>query len=203
MKERALIDWLLRHGNPGSEQFLEQLDSLVVVWKCSCGCPTVDFKRGEAGAYEAKHIIANYLATVDGEDVGIMLFQRGGHLVHLRFTLRLVATRVLVFLRSNPFIRTKSWLNAKGSEPPELTTLRENITPTLIGPLTGFCGQCPDFNSSVSALDCLAAESPFLRGEGVQVTLYKKYPTKKTPPIKYAATSPQNTLGCFSRRPSH
>ncbi len=33
--------------------------------------------------HEAKHIIADYLATVDGEDVGIMLFQRGGRLSSL------------------------------------------------------------------------------------------------------------------------
>jgi hypothetical protein len=84
VKERALIDWLLRHGNPGSDQFLEQLDSLVVVWKCSCGCPTVNFAReGKPVPQEAEHILADYLATVDGEDVGIILFQRGGHLSSL------------------------------------------------------------------------------------------------------------------------
>ncbi len=84
LKERALIDWLLRHGNPGSEQFLEQLDSLVVVWKCSCGCPTVNFARdGYPALHEAEHILADYLATVDGEDVGVILFQRGGRLSSL------------------------------------------------------------------------------------------------------------------------
>jgi hypothetical protein len=84
VKERALIDWLLRHGNPGSEQFLEQLDSLVVVWKCSCGCPTVNFARDEKPVpHEAEHILADYLAIVDGEDVGIILFQSGGRLSSL------------------------------------------------------------------------------------------------------------------------
>ncbi|HUO16433.1 MAG TPA: hypothetical protein VMX38_15715 [Verrucomicrobiae bacterium] len=84
VKERALIEWLLRHGNPSSEQFLEQLDSLVVVWKCSCGCPTVNFAReGKSAPHEAEHILADYLATVDGEDVGIILFQRGGRLSSL------------------------------------------------------------------------------------------------------------------------
>lgn len=84
VKERALIDWLLRHGNPGSDQFLEQLDSLTVVWKCSCGCPTVNFAReGKPVPLEAKHILADYLATVDGEGVGIILFQRGGRLSSL------------------------------------------------------------------------------------------------------------------------
>jgi len=83
-KERALIDWLLRHGNPGSQQFLEQVDSLVVVWKCSCGCPTVNFAaKGKPVPQEAEHILADYLAAVDGEDVGIILFQRGGRLSSL------------------------------------------------------------------------------------------------------------------------
>jgi hypothetical protein len=84
VKERALIDWLLRHGNPGSELFLEQLDSLVVVWKCSCGCPTVNFAReGKPAPHEAEHILADYLATMDGEEFGIILFQRGGRLSSL------------------------------------------------------------------------------------------------------------------------
>jgi hypothetical protein len=83
-KERALIDWLLRHGNSGSEQFLEQLDSLVVVWKCSCGCPTVNFAReGRPVPQESEHILADYLATMDGEDFGIILFQREGRLSSL------------------------------------------------------------------------------------------------------------------------
>ena len=83
VKERALIAWLLRHGNPGSEKFIEQLDSLVVVWKCSCGCPTVNFQReGELVPHD-EHILADYLATVDGEDVGVILFQRGGRLSSL------------------------------------------------------------------------------------------------------------------------
>ena len=84
VKERSLIDWLLRHGNPSSKQFLEQLDSLVVVWKCSCGCPTVNFAReGKPVPHEAEHILADYLATVDGEDVGIILFQKEGRLSSL------------------------------------------------------------------------------------------------------------------------
>jgi hypothetical protein len=84
-KERSLIQWLLRHGNPGSEQFLIQVDSLVVVSKCSCGCPTVYFaQEGESMAQQdAEHILADYLAMVNGEDVGLILFQRGGRLSSL------------------------------------------------------------------------------------------------------------------------
>jgi hypothetical protein len=82
--ERSLIEWLLRHGNPGSEQFLKQIESLVVVSKCSCGCPTVYFaQEGEPVAQDAEHILADFLATVNGEDVGVILFQRGGRLSSL------------------------------------------------------------------------------------------------------------------------
>jgi hypothetical protein len=82
--ERCLIEWLLRHGNPGSDQFLRQVDALVAVSKCSCGCPTVYFAQ-ESGpvVQDAERILADYLATVNGEDVEVILFQRGGRLSSL------------------------------------------------------------------------------------------------------------------------
>lgn len=83
-KERSLVEWLLRHGKPGSKQFLKQVDALVVVSKCSCGCPTVYFaQEGESIAQNAAHVLADYLATVDGQEVGVILFQRGGRLSSL------------------------------------------------------------------------------------------------------------------------
>jgi len=117
-KERALIDWLLRHGHPGSGQFLEQLDSLVVVWKCSCGCPTVNFAReGKPAPQEAEHILeendADVLSIHSGQIIGK---EEEVVSARLRFTLKLVPTSLVVFLRSKPFIHTKSWLNAKESE---------------------------------------------------------------------------------------
>jgi hypothetical protein len=54
--ERCLVEWLLQHGNPGSDQFLKQVESLVVVSKCSCGCPTVNFaQEGDPVAQDAEH----------------------------------------------------------------------------------------------------------------------------------------------------
>jgi hypothetical protein len=83
-QEGLLIKWLLKHGVPGSEEFISQLDSLTVIWKCRCGCPTVNFAlRGESVRSENKHILADYLATVDGQDVGVILFQREGRLSSL------------------------------------------------------------------------------------------------------------------------
>jgi hypothetical protein len=83
-EERILIEWLLRHGKAGSDRFLKQVDSLRVVTRCLCGCPTVNFSQeGEPVAQESEHILADYLATVNGEDVGVILFQRGGRLSSL------------------------------------------------------------------------------------------------------------------------
>lgn len=83
-KERSLVEWLLRHGNTGAEQFLKQVDSLRVVSKCSCGCPTVYFApEGAQVAQTAERILADFLAKVDGQDAGIILFQREGRLSSL------------------------------------------------------------------------------------------------------------------------
>jgi hypothetical protein len=83
-QEGQLIKWLLEHGAPGSNQFISQVDSLIVSSKCGCGCPTVNFVRqGECVESDNKHILADYLATVDGRDVGVILFQRQGRLSSL------------------------------------------------------------------------------------------------------------------------
>jgi hypothetical protein len=81
--EHDLIKWLLEHGEPGSERFLAQVDSLTVVFKCACGCPTVYFALEGEPVSQAEHILSDYLATVDGQDFGIILFQRGGRLSSL------------------------------------------------------------------------------------------------------------------------
>jgi len=83
-REGQLIKWLLEHGAPGSDQFISQVDSLIVISKCGCGCPTVNFARqGKSVESDNKHILADYLATVDGRDVGVILFQREGRLSSL------------------------------------------------------------------------------------------------------------------------
>lgn len=115
-KERSLVEWLLRHGKPGAEQFLKQLESLVVVSKCSCGCPTVFFaQEGEAVAQGAEHILADYLAAVNGEDIGVILFQREGRLSHWKFTRKQALTSHLAFPRWTRSIRMKSFLNDRRS----------------------------------------------------------------------------------------
>lgn len=83
-QERDLIEWLLHHGVPGLDRFIEQVEALTVIWNCSCGCPTINFDvSSRSTEAEREVILADYLATVDGKDVGIILFQRGGRLSSL------------------------------------------------------------------------------------------------------------------------
>jgi hypothetical protein len=83
-KERDLIEWLLRHGNPGSDEWLSQLDTLTVTWRCSCGCPTIYFDlRATPVGCEPEIILADFLATVEGDAVGVILFRTGGRLSSL------------------------------------------------------------------------------------------------------------------------
>ena len=85
--ERDLIQWLLDHpeeGNPDIPQLKTQIDSLTVVSKCTFGCPTVDFAlEGIPIPKKGAHVIRDYLATVDGEGVGIILFENDGRLSSL------------------------------------------------------------------------------------------------------------------------
>jgi hypothetical protein len=83
-QEGQLLKWLLEHGAPGADQFISQVDSLTVISKCRCGCPTVNFAlHGKSVLSENKHILADYLAEVEGQDVGVILFQRDGRLSSL------------------------------------------------------------------------------------------------------------------------
>lgn len=79
--ERELTRWLLEHGTPGAEKLLPQIDRLTVIGKCTCGCPTVDFALdGEPVPHKDDRVISEYLADVDGEHVGVMLFGNNGRI---------------------------------------------------------------------------------------------------------------------------
>ena len=75
-EEGALIRWLLDHGEEGITNFISQIDTLTVTSGCTCGCPTIDFSLEETNATSrtSSRIISDYLAIVDGQYVGVMLF---------------------------------------------------------------------------------------------------------------------------------
>lgn len=76
-EEAVLIRWLLEHGDDQTRQFIPQVNSLAVVSKCTCGCPTVDFQTSNRS--EAR-LICDVLGEVDGQRVGVLLFQAEGEL---------------------------------------------------------------------------------------------------------------------------
>ena len=94
-KERSLVEWLLRHGKPGAEQFLKQSESLVgrlqMLLRVSNGVCFA--QEGEAVAQGAEHILADYLAMVNGQkDVGAISFKEKAVSVHWKFTRKLART---------------------------------------------------------------------------------------------------------------
>jgi hypothetical protein len=82
--EASLIHWLLKHGEKDAERFLPQIVDLTVTSRCTCGCPTIYFDLGnEITSRKGERIISDYLATVEGQDVGVMLFEVDGQLSSL------------------------------------------------------------------------------------------------------------------------
>jgi hypothetical protein len=85
LQERELLIWLIEHsGSEDKPQLRSQAESLSVRKKCTCGCPTVYFAlNGVPVNKKRERLIADYLATVDGQDVGVMLFESDGLLSSL------------------------------------------------------------------------------------------------------------------------
>jgi len=49
-EERALVKWMLEHGEPGADRYLSQLNEAVVISGCACGCASIHFQIGDAPA---------------------------------------------------------------------------------------------------------------------------------------------------------
>jgi hypothetical protein len=57
---------------------------LTVISKCKCGCPTVNFALdSDPVPGKGSTVISDYLGTVEGQDVGVMLFANEGRLYSL------------------------------------------------------------------------------------------------------------------------
>ena len=66
------------------EKLIRQVAPFWVASKCSCGCPTGNFSRERRpDAQGPDQILADFLATVNGENVGVILFRQGGRLSSL------------------------------------------------------------------------------------------------------------------------
>jgi hypothetical protein len=78
-QERSFILWLLQHSENDAQRFIPQLDGLIVASKCICGCPTIDFALKEKNSSpKGEKLISDFLATIDGQDAGVLLFEVAG-----------------------------------------------------------------------------------------------------------------------------
>ena len=81
--EREFLVYLLNKFVPNPENYLSQLERVVVVGQCACGCPSIDmWKAGEEPAPgERSHVFWSGSGTnAVGELVGLLLWQTDGML---------------------------------------------------------------------------------------------------------------------------
>jgi hypothetical protein len=83
-EEAAVVGWLIEHGEPEAREYADNLQSLTVMARCNCGCPTVYFEvEGDPVSRRGERIISDHLGIVDGQEVGVMLFALGRQLSSL------------------------------------------------------------------------------------------------------------------------
>lgn len=84
--ERNVIAAMLRRSGPREQEFLPQLDGLMVQRGCTCGCPSLSFAPPPEGTRIDLHR-QNIVVDMTGESVdglvGLILWQAGGKLTGL------------------------------------------------------------------------------------------------------------------------
>jgi hypothetical protein len=84
--EAQLVTHLLDVATLGESPYKKQLESLRVVRTCDCGCPTVNFRRVNEPILPgggSRRLVDAYGRTPGGVEVGIILWEREGHLTGL------------------------------------------------------------------------------------------------------------------------
>lgn len=78
-QERDLVRWMLQHGEPGAERFLDQLDEAVVSGVCGCGCASIDFQIGDRhpDRKSGMTILSDYLYGTESLPFGAFVFAHG------------------------------------------------------------------------------------------------------------------------------
>lgn len=85
-KESGLLRWLLETGSTEAQSFLPQLEGILAVRSCTCGCPSIRLAVAEQAPHgiDRFHILCDLVGkTPLGELTGILLFQTGGRLAVL------------------------------------------------------------------------------------------------------------------------
>ena len=85
-EERTLVRWLLEHGRPEANRYLDHLGQARVVSRCSCGCASVNFAvaEHETAPMAGMQVLADYQwRDPSGHLAGIFAFAREGVLAGL------------------------------------------------------------------------------------------------------------------------
>jgi len=85
-REAAIIAWLLEHGNSSAAEYLQQLDKVRVVSRCSCGCASVNFSIDGVipPSENGMGILSDYqFLTNEGHLCGVFVFEQAGLLAGL------------------------------------------------------------------------------------------------------------------------
>jgi hypothetical protein len=85
VEEHKLTKWLLLHSGSDAARFLPQLEAVHVRGQCSCGCPTVNLEvpANVAPVNVHSRVLSDFVGSVNGNFVGVLLHQRGGYLCEL------------------------------------------------------------------------------------------------------------------------
>jgi len=79
--EYELIKWLLSYAE-NSKKYLEQLEDIIVVNKCKCGCASIDFKVDNPKS--PLKILADYMwYSKNNNPMGIFVFSKSNQLAGL------------------------------------------------------------------------------------------------------------------------
>lgn len=81
-KEKALIYWMLNHGEPKAQAFLPQLErAQVTPERCACGCASVNFSiEGLPKPSGGMNVLADFIFGSDDDLNGAFVFEQGGTL---------------------------------------------------------------------------------------------------------------------------
>ena len=79
--ERALIEALLGGLRSGVGRYIDQLEEIVVVGRCRCGCPSINFATaGSAPEGRPVPLVLADAESPEGIQVGVILWVRNGRL---------------------------------------------------------------------------------------------------------------------------
>ena len=71
--------WMLQHGEPEAEAYLDQVDEAIVSGGCGCGCASIDFQVGDRHVDKKKGmtILSDYLYGPESPPFGAFVFAHG------------------------------------------------------------------------------------------------------------------------------